>query len=66
MFAGAAAEAARRSDEARHVAEAEAVRVSTLQRRSIRKRRILLLLVGASLIATFLTVVVVFTQVGMS
>jgi hypothetical protein len=57
LFSGAAAEAARRSDEARRLADQEAAQLSQLQRRRTLKRRILLVLLGLSLIATSFTVI---------
>lgn len=64
LFTGATAEAARRSGEARQLADEEAAAVSRRERRGKRKRLILQVLVGLSLLATLLTTAVVVMHLG--
>jgi hypothetical protein len=66
LFAGAAAESARRSNEARRLAEQEAAELSQARRRRVFTRRILLFLVGLSLVATLFTVIVAVTHLKFS
>lgn len=64
LFAGATAEAARRSDEAERAAQKDAA-VATERRRSEgRKLLVLRILVGISLLATLFTMVVVVMHLG--
>lgn len=60
LFTGASAEAARRSGEARKLADEEAAAVSRMERRAKRKMLVLQILVGLSLAATLLTTIVIF------
>lgn len=64
LFAAATAEMARRSGEARRAAEQEAMALAEAGRRRMWKRRILFVLLSLSLIATFVTIAVIATQIG--
>jgi hypothetical protein len=64
VFTAATAELARRSDEARRFAEHEAAAMANFRRRSLLKRRVLLVLLGLSLLATFFFVMIIMTRSG--
>jgi hypothetical protein len=64
LFTGATAEAARRSEEVRKVADEQAAAVSRQKRRTRRKLLVLRILVGLSLIATLFTTAVVVMRLG--
>ena len=64
LFSGATAEAARRSGEARLLADEEAAALSRRQRRKKRNMLVLQVLVGLSLIATLFTTAVVVMHLG--
>jgi hypothetical protein len=64
VFTAATAELARRSDEARKFAESEAAAMAAFQRRSLLKRRVLLVLLGLCLVATFFAVTIIVMRPG--